>query len=104
MQAVSLKNKLGCWAHERWRTEFVLRMPGLARLCRFTWSDLRNRNEKIGRGVDGARICKWTDSSVLTVTRFFPEVGGRLINHCLDEWPVKLSKEFYHEGHQKIQK
>lgn len=101
MQAVSLKNKLGCWAHERWRTEFVLRMPGLARFCRFTWRDLRNRNEKIGRGVDGARICKWTDSSVLTVTRFFPEVGGRLITHCFDEWPIKLSKEFYHEDHQK---
>ncbi len=101
MQPVSLKNKLGCWMHERWRTEFVLRMPGLARFCRFTWRDLCNRNEIVERGVDGARICKWTDSSVLTVIRFFPEVAGRLITHCFKEWPLKLSKEFSLEDYQE---
>jgi len=38
-----------------------------------------------------SRICDWDDSSFLTVARVFPGVGGRLLKHCLKEWPVRLS-------------
>ena len=77
-----LKQKLGCWMHERWRTEWVLRAPTLARRRGMEWQDLCNRNETVLR-FDGeaGRTCSWNDSSLLTVCRVFPRVGNRLLRH-----------------------
>ena len=83
MIAPTLKQKLGCWLHERWRLELVLRAPGLARRLGLEWVDMRNRNERLEKTSDGAgRICRWQDSSFLTVCRTFPATGARLLRHA----------------------
>ncbi len=84
----TLKQRLGCWLNERWRTELVLRAPRIARRMRLTWLDLCNRHERLGRTLDDARECLWKDSSMLTVARVFPGTGGQLLRHCLSEWPI----------------
>ncbi|WP_167631286.1 glycosyltransferase family 2 protein [Mariprofundus ferrooxydans] len=86
MNYSSLKQQLGCWAHERWRTELALNVQG------FSWLDLHNRHESITVADDGrSRVCNWRDTSVLTVCRLFPETGARLLNHCLTQWPIAFS-------------
>ncbi len=92
-----LKQNAGCWLHERWRTELVLRAPALARRMGMEWQDLCNRNETVLRPDGGTgRICSWKDSSVLTVCRVFPKVGNRLLRHVWTpaepaETPVPVS-------------
>ena len=86
----TLREQAGCWLHERWRTEAVLHRSA-ARLMGWRWEDLCNRHERLENGEDGARRCLWQHSSLLTVARFFPGVGGRLLAHCRDEWPVQFS-------------
>ena len=87
----TLKQKLGCWAHERWRAEIVLRSPEIAGRFGWSWLDLCNRNESLTVDpVTGGRICKWDDSSALTVARVFPSVGERLLNHVLRQWPIRF--------------
>jgi N-terminal domain of galactosyltransferase/Glycosyl transferase family 2 len=86
----SLKQKLGCWLNERWRTELCLLSDRYASRLPAQWPDLCNRHERVTKTDAGARVCNWTDSSFLTVTRFFPEVGGRLLRSCLREWPLNL--------------
>lgn len=90
----SLRQRLGCWAHERWRAELVLRFPRVARALDLSWRDLRNRAERTC--IDprsGGVECLWRDSSVLTTTRVFPAVGGRLLRHVLREWPIDLEAD-----------
>ncbi|MDH6106149.1 glycosyltransferase family 2 protein [Anabaenopsis tanganyikae CS-531] len=87
----TLKEQLGCWLNERWKTELVLRSPKLAQLLGLSWLDLCNRSEVLQPDlITGGRICQWQFSSRLTVARFFPEVGGRLLHHCLTDWPINL--------------
>lgn len=88
-----LKQKIGCWLHERWQTELVLLFPATARRFGLTWIDLCNRHERLSTDGNSARICLWQDSSFLTVARFFPDVGGRLLKHCLSEWPIQLTRQ-----------
>lgn len=88
----TFKQKVGCWFHERWRTDLVLLLPIIAQKFGIKWTDLCNRHERLEKGMNGERICLWEDSSFLTVSRLFPQVGGRLLKHCLREWPVQLSK------------
>ena len=89
VNAPTPKQKLGCWLHERWRLELVLRAPGLARRLGLEWVDLRNRNERLEKTPDGAgRICRWQDSSFLTVCRTFPTTGARLLRHVWRERQV----------------
>ena len=89
----SLRHRLGCWCHERWRTELVLSRP-LARLAGMRWQALCNRRERLLRGSDDESwVCDWADSSWLTVARVFPEVGARLLRHCLEEWPAAFGGE-----------
>ncbi|HMP72055.1 MAG TPA: glycosyltransferase [Kiritimatiellia bacterium] len=84
-----VRGKLGCWAHERWRTECALQ-PWLRGLTGWSWRDLCNRSEQLARGDDDAsRVCEWDESSKLTVARIFPEVGGRLLARCREEWPFR---------------
>jgi hypothetical protein len=53
---------------------------------------LCNRHETLLRDdVSGGRICQWRDSSHLTVSRIFPDVGPRLLLHCLRQWPLRLN-------------
>ena len=88
----SFKQKLGCWLHERWLTELVLRFPGLAGLLGLSWLNLCNRAEKLSDDViSGGRVCHWPDSSMLTVARIFPPVGSRLLSHALAAWPVRFN-------------
>ncbi|WP_182864982.1 glycosyltransferase family 2 protein [Stieleria mannarensis] len=88
----SLRECLGCWANERWKTEWVLRQPRLARRMGMTWLDLCNRNERLLiDGVTGARLCDWADSSILTVGRVFPRVQERLFQYCFSLWPIALN-------------
>jgi len=88
----TLRQKLGCWVHERWRAELVLRFPWLAENVGLIWQDLCNRHEKLAiDSATGARICLWQDSSPLTVSRVFPDVGRRLLRHCLKSWPVQFN-------------
>jgi hypothetical protein len=70
----------------------VLRAPRLARGLGLTWQDLCNRHESLAPDpLTGGRVCRWEDSSPLTVARFDPRVGGRLLAHCLREWPIGFS-------------
>lgn len=88
---ISLRQRVGCWCHERWRTELVLSRP-LARLAGMRWQALCNRRERLLPGSDDESwVCDWADSSWLTVARVFPEVGARLLKHCLQEWPVTVA-------------
>lgn len=92
MNYSTIKQQLGCWLHERWRTEFVLRAPRLASAMGLTWQDLCNRHERIGADeVSSGRVCFWEYSSQLTVARLTPEIGGRLLTHCMKEWPVSFT-------------
>lgn len=84
-----IRSQLGCWLAERWKTELVLCCPRLAELFGLNWTDLRNRHENVLVDQDSSgRICDWQNSSKLTVSRVFPKVGGRLLAHCLSQWPI----------------
>lgn len=88
----SWKEQLGCWLNERWRGEFVLRFPRLAGWCGLNWLDLTNRSDRLAvDSLTGGRICRWEDSSRSTLCRTFPFVGGRLLRHVLQTWPVELA-------------
>ncbi len=77
----TLKKQIGCWFHERRRTELSL--------LRGQWRDLCNRHERLAVGSDpDARECLWVDSSWLTVARVFPSVGARLFRRCFAECPL----------------
>jgi len=90
----TLKQQLGSWLHERWRTELVLRMPAVAGPLGLTWLDLCNRNEKLRHdAVSGGRICAWQHSSRLTVARIHPPVAKRLLAHVLAEWPLQFNQQ-----------
>jgi hypothetical protein len=92
MNPFTLKNKIGCWWHERWRAECALR-PAWSKWTGIRWLDLRNRNEALVAGSDAAaREGGWRHSSWLTVARVFPETGARLYNHCFKEWPFALER------------
>jgi len=81
-----LRQTLGCWAHERWRTEVALRLgPSAPPLV--GWLGLHNRREHV-ETMPGGIACAWTGSSPLTVARVFPAVGARLLRHCLRQWPI----------------
>ncbi|SDW04312.1 glycosyltransferase family 2 protein [Thiocapsa roseopersicina] len=83
----TLRQQIGCWVHERWRTELVLRVPG------FPWLDLCNRHESLTKTDSGrARACNWSDTSPLTVCRLFPATGARLLRHCLTQWPIRFAE------------
>ena len=85
----TLKSQLGCWLHERWKAELaILGLGGVH------WQDLCNRHELLlNDNVSGGRICNWRDSSLLTVSRIFPDVGRRLLRTCLQRWPVCFNFE-----------
>ena len=69
-------------------------MPILASRLRWTWLDLCNRRECLEHNSSsGGRIAKWADSSRLTVARMFPDVGRRLLMHCIREWPFAFAAE-----------
>ena len=92
MNRTSFRKKLGCWLNERWKAEVILRLPAVAKTCGWNWTDNCNRNERISRDQStGGRICHWRDSSMLTLSKTFPRVGGRLLQQSLKEWPVRLS-------------
>jgi hypothetical protein len=83
---------LGCWANERWRTELAL--AAQSRLLGVSWRDLHNRNERLLPGSSPeARICPWQDSSLLTVARVFPRVGGRILERAARDWPFAFASE-----------
>jgi len=87
----SLRQVIGCWVNERWRAECAL-SPALGRLTGLRWVDLRNRSEHLATGSGPeARTCLWADSSMLTVARVFPAVGGRLLDRVAREWPFQLA-------------
>lgn len=92
MNKVTLKQKLGCWMNERWKTEVILCTPWLANLFGWNWLDLHNRNERITKDEkSGGRICHWSDSSKLTVSNLFPKVGERILKKANQEWPFRLA-------------
>ena len=89
---ITLKNKLGCWLNERLMTEIVTKYPLLAQVVGWSWLDICNRFEALRYDpVTGGRTCQWQFSSQLTVARFFPEVGLRLLNFVLDKYPINLN-------------
>ncbi len=81
----NIREQAGCWLHERWRAELTLRFG------KGSWLDLCNRKEQLEPDhVSGGRICKWNDSSRLTLCRVFPVLGSRLLAHCLQEYPIRF--------------
>lgn len=86
---MTLREHFGCWANERWRTEFAMLSANSRR-----WVKLCNRHEVLAHDPvsDGWR-CEWKDSSPLTVARVFPKVASRLFNFCFRQWPVSLNFE-----------
>lgn len=85
---LSLKQQLGCWWHERWLAEAVLRWPKLARWLGWHWRDLKNRHEQLSTIQPDARVCKFRYSSWLTLSRVFPRVGYRLYRRWQREQPI----------------
>ncbi len=82
----SLKEKLGCLWHERWPAELAMALP-----TRFSWLDLCNRAEHlVVDPLTNGRVCQWRDSSRLTLSRVFPQVGRRLFDFCFQQWPIEL--------------
>lgn len=82
----TVKSHLGCWLNERWRAELAVRL-GVG-----SWLDLCNRHEQLTTDeISGGRICDWRDSSQLTVSRIFPDMGRRLLQHGLHQWPLCLN-------------
>lgn len=95
MSMATLKQRLGCWAHERWRTEWALAARGNA------WLDLCNRHESLTVSDGGrARVCNWRDTSLLTVCRTFPAVGARLLRRCMRDWPIEFADTAVADGGQ----
>ncbi|MFC1605452.1 glycosyltransferase family A protein [Pseudomonadota bacterium] len=89
-----MKQKLGCWWHERWRTELALALPRIVRSSAWRWESLCNRSEKLDYDDSTKSYsCAWEDTSRLTVARIFPHVGGRLLKECVRNWPVRFSTE-----------
>lgn len=87
----NLRQRIGCWLHERWRAELVLRWPALAGVFGWTWLDLRNRGERLqSDALTRGRISEGTETIRLTVARIFPVVGGRLLKKCVEQWPIEL--------------
>ena len=73
-------------------TEIVTKYPLLAQVVGWSWLDICNRFEALRYDpVTGGRTCQWQFSSQLTVARFFPEVGLRLLNFVLDKYPINLN-------------
>jgi hypothetical protein len=86
----SLRQWAGCWLSERWRAECAL-SSRLSALTGISWLDVRNRGERLVVGSDAeARVCQWQFSSMLTVARVFPEVGGRLLLRAAEAWPFAI--------------
>lgn len=78
--------------NERWRAECAL-SPALGRITGLSWLDLHNRRERISLGSGPeARSCLWPDSSMLTVARIFPDVGGRLLARAACDWPFRFER------------
>ncbi len=86
MNTPTLKQKLGCWLHERWLMEAVLRLSSFGQ----RWQDLCNRHEHVVPCDAEGRICSWPDSSFLTACKVFPRLGGRLLEHVAREYPFSL--------------
>ncbi|TWU05958.1 galactosyltransferase-related protein [Stieleria varia] len=90
----SLRQRIGCWLHERWKTELVLNAPSVANQFGLSWLDLCNRSERLVKDtVTGGRYCDWQDSSKLTVTRLFPRVSQRLFHHCNNLFPISFTEQ-----------
>jgi len=90
----TFRQKLGCWLHERWRAELVLRASRLARWLGWSWLDLCNRDERLTVDPDsGGRACAWADSSRLTLARVFPTLAPRLLDHAFRTWPMKFGRD-----------
>lgn len=84
MKPPTLKQKLGCWLHERPHLERALRAPPGST----AWLDLCNRHETVTCCADGlGRVCRWQNSSLLTACRMFPRTGGRLLERANREHP-----------------
>ncbi len=86
-----LRQQLGCWLNERWRTELVLRAPRLTKRLGLQWLDLCNRKERLATVPGGGRECLWKGSSRLTVCRVFPRLGARLLQHLVQQWPIRFT-------------
>jgi hypothetical protein len=88
-----IRERIGCWLHERWRAELVLRWPTLASLFGWSWLDLRNRREQLqSDALTQGRISAGDETIRQTVARIFPRVGGRLLQKCLEQWPVEFAR------------
>jgi hypothetical protein len=86
-----LRQRAGCWLHERWRAECAL-SSRLSAWTGISWLDMCNRGERLAMGSDPhARACLWPFSSMLTVTRLFPGVGARLLRRASEGWPFAIA-------------
>lgn len=86
----TIRQRLGCWAHERWKAEIALN-DTLADAFGIHWLDLRNRHERLEKTPHGSRVCLWQDSSFLTLSAIFPAVGGRLLRRGLRCSPLRFA-------------
>lgn len=87
------RQHLGCWMHERWRAEIVLRAPRLAGAMGLRWLDLCNRNERLRSDPrTGGRLCLWQDSSRYTPARLDPSLSARLFAHVRTYWPFEFAE------------
>ncbi len=86
------KEIIGCCVNERLQAELLLNTI-ISGFIRIGWVDLCNRKEEIKKHDTGAVECLWKGSSFLTVAKIFPKTGGRILKHCLKEWPVTISNE-----------
>lgn len=100
----TLRQRLGCWLHERPSAEIVLRCPRLAARLGLTWQDLRNRHERIRRDErSGGRECLWQFSSQWTGAKVFPALGMRLLRHCIpDAVPLNFDSDRTLAGHPQV--
>jgi hypothetical protein len=84
-----LKQLAAGWILDAPRYGWVLRCPRLARRCGRSWVNLHNRGQRVfGRpGQRGVAVAdRWTSALYFCQAR--PEVGRRLLDRALADWPV----------------
>lgn len=67
----------------------VLDVPLFEWRLRSSWLQIRNRRERLTTSVDGRGVaCEWQWTSDLYAPKVFPALGLRLMDRCMQDWPI----------------
>src|SRR5579871_375196 len=87
-----LKHRLAANLLDAPRYGLVLDAPRLSRLLLGrSWVDLHNRGDRLRRRPDQRGVlCDWQWMRTLFYCQAYPEVGQRLLQRALADWPIEL--------------